>query len=396
MTHRPGLYRPRRLPLPMSSGVIIPPGSSCALTARPQTSKFYPERLLIKEASHWKIDAIRVEDRAGDLVRDLPGTTFAPDAPGRFPGCGEIEIRPGGQLTVVTTYTGPREAGLPFEACVFGTDDQAPRVTSTWGKEEKIATARGTCAIPPNTTVRLSTHPMKYDAWPSRLVIQDASDWIVNDVYVGEVSIFAQSGDVPGSMFSEEVRSMVCLGHLAPGDALSVVATYVGVRPRAEFAYELYGTLDESEAGDLPIAAILPMSSGVNILPSASAQLTSRCRSPDHRSRGIGPRQGFLAEQIVLGDPANWTLSDVKIGRASQFAQSGDVPGLAFGPGTLGSAVSFDVAPADIDVIIVATHVGPREAGDAFVCGILGSIVDLTEIDPAPRHSRTLSIHDLR
>jgi hypothetical protein len=53
-------------------------------------------------------------------------------------------------------------------------------------------------------------------------------------------------------------------------------------------------------------------------------------------------------------------FNDIKIGRASQFAQSGDVPGLAFSPGTLGGRVSFDVALAGIDVSIITTHIGPR------------------------------------
>lgn len=79
-----------------------------------------------------------------------------------------------------------------------------------------------------------------------------------------------------------------------------------------------------------------------------------------------------------------------------QFAMSGDVPGLAFSPTTLGGQVSFDVAPAGIDVAIVTTHIGPREVGAAFVCGILGSIVDLAEVDPSPRRGRILSARDLR
>ena len=402
MINRLGLFRPLRLPLPMSTGLPIFPTQSTQITARPQTSKFYPERLVIKDAAHWKIDRIRVGDRAGVLVQDLPGAVFASDAPGRFPGCGEIEIPPGGELIVEVTYTGLREAGIPFEACVFGSDDQTPppvAPTARWGGGKKIATARSECPIPTNTSVKLLTDPMKHDVWPSRLVIKCASDWVVNDVCVGEVSIFTQSGDVPGSMFSEDVKdaeSAICLGRLAAGDKFSVVATYVGTASDAEFVYELYGTHAESEAADLPIAVILPMSTGISILPSKSAQITSRCQPPDGLRRGIGPRQGFIAERIVVEGGADWVFNDVRIGRTSQFAQSGDVPGLAFSSGTLGGAVSFDVAQAGIDVAIVTTHIGPREVGAAFVCGILGSIVDLTAVDPAPRRGRILSVRDLR
>jgi hypothetical protein len=377
----------------MSNGFNILPTQTAQITVHPQTSKFYPERLLIKEAAHWKIDAIRVGDRDSALVQNLPGSMFAHDAPGRFPGCGEIEIPPGGKLIVQTTYIGPRATGIPFEACVFGSDDQTPLPvvsTARRGTEKKIATARSERAIPPNMSVKLPTHPIKHDAWPSRLVIKGASDWVVNDVCVGEVSIFAQSGDVPGSMFSEdaESESAICLGRLAAGDKFSVVATYVGTASDAEFVYELYGTLAESEAADLPIAVILPMTTGVNIPTNTLAQLTGRCE--------IGPRRGFVAERIVVEGAADWVFNDIQIGRASQFAESGDVPGLAFSPGTLGGQVSFDVARPRINVVIKTTYIGPRESGDSFVCGILGSIVDLTEADPPLPRGRILLVRDLR
>ncbi len=143
-----------------------------------------------------------------------------------------------------------------------------------------------------------------------------------------------------------------------------------------------YGTQAEFEAADLPIAAILPMSTGIHILPDTSAQITARCQSPNRLRRGIGPHQGFMAGRIVLDNSADWSINDIKIGRASQFVQSGDVPGLAFSPKTPGNAVFFDAARPGIDVAIVTTHVGPREGGAAFYCGILGSVVNLTNDVP--------------
>jgi hypothetical protein len=130
------------------------------------------------------------------------------------------------------------------------------------------------------------------------------------------------------------------------------------------------------------------MSTGKNIPLNTSAQLTGRCE--------IGPGRGFVAERIVVERAADWVFNDIKIGRASQFAQSGDLPGLAFGPDTPGGQVSFDVARPRIDVTISTTYIGPRESGDSFVCGILGSIVDVPEVDPSPRRGRILSVRDLR
>jgi hypothetical protein len=381
----------------MSTGLPILPMQLVQITARPQTSKFYPERLLIKDAAHWKIDAIRVGNQASALVQHLPGEMFAPDAVGRFPGCGEIQIPQGGELIVQVTYTGRAKSGLPFEACVFGSDGQPLASTANRGVGKKIATVMSSDAIPFNKSVKLSTDPMEHDAWPCRLVIKGASDWVVNDVRVGEVSIFVQSGDVPGSLFAEDFKggaSAICMGHLAAGDKFSVVARYVGTSD-AELVYELYGTNVESEAADLAIASILPMSTGVSIFPTHSAQITGRCPLRGVHGRGIGIDQGFLSERIIVERATDWIFNEIKIGRLSQFAHSGDVPGMAFSPETLGGQVSFAVARAGLDVAFVTTYNGPREDGDTFVGGILGSLVDLADGDTAPGHERILTIRDL-
>jgi hypothetical protein len=396
MIHRFGSYLPCRFPLPISSGVNILPGQSVSITARPQTSKFYPERLLIKDAFDWRIDNIYIGGY-GAICRDLSGSMFAPDVLGRFPGCGEIEIFSGGDLSISARYIGHKESGIPFEACVFGSDDRMPTIARRPRQgQKKIATARSECAISAQQTAQLFTDPMKHDAWPCRLLIKNASDWTIHDVCVGEVSIFAQSGYVPGSMFSEEAESEICLGRLTAGDKFSVVATYVGSEPGAEFSYEVYGTHDESEVGSLPVAVILPMSSGCLLRREISAQITGRCQPPAARRRGIGPHQGFLAEQIFAEDASDWIINDIKIGRVSQFAQCADIPGLAFSPGTLGCQVSFDLARTLIDVAIITSYSGPRESGDIFTCGILGSVVDLPAIDQEPQRGRVLSVHDLR
>ena len=188
-------------------------------------------------------------------------------------------------------------------------------------------------------------------------------------------------------MLSENSKN--CLGRLPAGVTFTVSATYVGNAPDAALVYELYGTHTEAEAADRPIAAILPMTTGVLIQQLQLAQLTGRCQ--------IGPHQGFVAERLVVESAADWVVSSIMVGRSSQFAQLGDVPGLAFGPGTMGSAVSFDVARARIDVSLQTTYIGPRESS-SFVCGILGSLVDLTETAPSlsPRRGHAQLVRDSR
>lgn len=370
-----------RFPLPMSTGVWILPGQCATLTARPQLP-FYPERLLIKNAERWRIHEIQVASGSQEprkLAKSLPGERFALGAPGRFPGAGELLVPAGDQVIVNLEYVGPLEAGEPFEACVFGSDDRAVVSPVVPSSSPKLAAARTECRILPGTSAKLLTDPGEHPLWPDRLAIHDSQDWIVHDVLLGDRSLFAQSGDVPGVLFAKSSHASIQMGRLDAGDRFCVYATYVGANPGgAELAYDLFGTRDAPAVSIAPRRqAILPMSSGVNILPETSAQMTSRCLPSSPRVTGLPTGYGFRARRIALDQAADWTICDVKIGNLSQFLQSGDVPGVAFDPMAQGCQVAFGAAPVGIDVTFVATCVSPLESGRAFVCGIVGDIVPM-------------------
>jgi hypothetical protein len=108
---------------------------------------------------------------------------------------------------------------------------------------------------------------------------------------------------------------------------------------------------------------ILPMSSGSNILPNTSVQVTARPQNV-----------AFRPERIVIGgEPANWIINDVKVGNRSQFSQSGDVPGELFAATTIDSFVSFETVQTAMDFVILTTFVGTSESGSPFICGVLGT-----------------------
>ena len=108
---------------------------------------------------------------------------------------------------------------------------------------------------------------------------------------------------------------------------------------------------------------ILPMSSGSNILPNTSVQVTARPQNV-----------AFRPERIVIGGtPADWIINDVKVGNRSQFSQSGDVPGELFAATTIDSFVSFETVQTAMDFVILTTFVGTSESGSPFICGVLGT-----------------------
>ncbi len=107
----------------------------------------------------------------------------------------------------------------------------------------------------------------------------------------------------------------------------------------------------------------LPMSSGVNILPNTSAQITSRPQNV-----------AFRPERIIIGgSPSDWIVNDIKVGNRSQFSQSGDVPGEMFAATTIDSFVSMETVQTAMDFVMLVTFVGASESGAPFVCGVLGT-----------------------
>jgi len=107
---------------------------------------------------------------------------------------------------------------------------------------------------------------------------------------------------------------------------------------------------------------ILPMSSGVNILPNTSAQITSRPQN-----------YAFRPERVIISNASDWVINDIKVGNMSQFSQSGDVPGEMFAATTIDGFVKFTTCQTAMDFVIVTTFVGASEAGSSFVCGVLGT-----------------------
>ena len=127
-------------------------------------------------------------------------------------------------------------------------------------------------------------------------------------------------------------------------------------------AFALLGYEEKKEA---PRRAILPMGSGVSILPNATANITSRPQS-----------MAFRPERVVIGGtPSDWIVNDIKVGNRSQFSQSGDVPGEVFAASASDSFVSFDTVQTAMDFVMTVTYVGPNKDGEPFNCGVLGTAV---------------------
>lgn len=113
---------------------------------------------------------------------------------------------------------------------------------------------------------------------------------------------------------------------------------------------------------------ILPMSTGVPILPTQSAQITGRPQAMVFRVERF-----IISNAGTSGGAADWIVNDIKIGNQSQFVQSGDVPGDMFATNTIDAFVSFRTAQTAMDVVVVCTYIGMNESGVPFYASMLGT-----------------------
>jgi hypothetical protein len=113
---------------------------------------------------------------------------------------------------------------------------------------------------------------------------------------------------------------------------------------------------------------ILPMSTGVPILPTQSAQITGR-----PQTIVFSINRFLISNAGTAGGAADWIVNDIKIGNRSQFVQSGDVPGDLFATNAIDTFVRFDTAQTAMDVVVVVTYIGLNECGAPFFGAMVGT-----------------------
>jgi hypothetical protein len=150
----------------------------------------------------------------------------------------------------------------------------------------------------------------------------------------------------------------------APDQPTAAASGLVGSRYRIPPRNSLIQDPGPDRAG----REVLPMSTGVAILPTQSAQITARPQRVAFR-----PERVFISAAGTAGGAADWVVNDIKIGNRSQFSQSGDVPGDMFATNAIDGFVSFETAQTAMDVVMVVTYIGLNESGVPFFASIVGT-----------------------
>lgn len=106
--------------------------------------------------------------------------------------------------------------------------------------------------------------------------------------------------------------------------------------------------------------SVLPLNTGVPILPTQSAQITGL-------SHTRVPRVGrlMISNMGTVGEAADWIVNDLKINEVSQFSSVRQ--GAVFLPSATDEFLRWDAAPNALDVVVlVVTYVGLNEKGCPF------------------------------
>jgi hypothetical protein len=156
----------------------------------------------------------------------------------------------------------------------------------------------------------------------------------------------------------------------APSGAPPSMSGWVGAEmgPPLGFAFPPRAAVVDAPLPTQANRDILPMSTGVPILPTQSAQITGR---PQTLVFKIG--RFVISNAGTAGGSADWIVNDIKIGNVSQFVQSGDVPGDMFATNAIDTFVRFAPAQTAMDVVVVVTYIGLNESGCPFFGAMVGT-----------------------
>ena len=364
-SHLNSVPNTQRIPLPLSTAVPILPGQFVQITARPQIESFWPDRLLIKNADHWHIERLTVgmgKSPWSSLI-DGPqrGSVFSLDT---WHPLTALEVSCDECVSLVVSYTGSNEQGESLEAVMFGWEECPPRKPTDRNKadnSERVSEQAESKSVRANEMAVLSMAIRSPALFVDHFTIRDAKDWIVNDIRTRGKSIFLQNGDLPGEMFSGSAP--VILEPLAADDRVDIAATYVGNNTTAHLVVELSGTAEPKPSDFIDqraVSCFLPLSTDVQILPKQSAQITGRSRS------------SFLLERLIIADPDDWIVNDIKIGNRALLAQGGDLPGQAFSSRAVGCAMTIHPVSKLLDFKVVLTRGESCKEGAGFFCGVQG------------------------
>ena len=236
-----------RLILPLHLPRVLP-HQPTRVTARAKKGAVDIDRIFISGAGteggagDWVVNDIEVDGRSQLTLKNLSGALFGthgvaanPKATTTFSIEGFDPVEYNREFAIIVTYVGPNPDGVPFFASAIGTPPpQRPTIVPIVSGSPLLISTKTTIGA------LIKGAPFQVE----RLEIEDAWDWIVNDLRINGRTQFAQSGDIPGDMFATSaIDSFVSLEECTAGGEIEVDVTYIGTAERSIFKGRLEGTV---------------------------------------------------------------------------------------------------------------------------------------------------------
>jgi len=240
-----------------------------------------------------------------------------------------------------------------------------------------------TARVVPHAPTRIRSTPKYGPLTLERLTLSGAGtpggacDWVVNDCEVDGVSQLAVK-DLPGVLFgsrgivAEHKRATSTilfsgLDVIESASEVTVTVTYVGPNPEgAAFFGSIVGSPPPQRPTVLPIATRGPIRGRTTIRARLDAPLRIDAIEIDDRYDG-----------------SDWRVHDIRVDGATQFKQTGVIPGDLFSTTVIASYVRFRFDAGQLLEIDVE-HVGDEPAGLPFVGRVLGTVVRDDYDEPPP------------
>ena len=241
----PSAANPHRVGPPIPR---IPPNQKTRIVVRPIHGAFTIENLFISSAgtpggsADWIVNEIEINGCLQRVPKDIPGTLFGSGSVAHVSFAGLDVVERDRELALTVTYVGTNPEGIPFFASATGSRPaQNPTVVPIAVRDPLEPTNR--------MTIRVSEQSVPFQV--ERFIIEDgnteggSADWIVNDLRIGNRSQFAQSGDIPGDLFTTNAVGIFVKFDPAPAKgAIEIDVTYIGLRKEgALFRGRLEGTV---------------------------------------------------------------------------------------------------------------------------------------------------------
>lgn len=251
-------------PMPFAPRLILPlhlprvlPHQPMRATARAKEGAIDIDRIFISGAgteggaSDWVVNDIEVDGRSQLTLKNLSGALFGtrgvaanPKATTTFSIEGFDPVEYDRELAIIVTYVGSNPDGIPLYASAVGSSPpQRPTIVPI--------VSDAPLPISTKTTIgaRIENAPFQVD----RIEIEEAWDWIVNDLRINGKTQFAQSGNIPGDMFATTaIVEFVSLEECGAGDEIEIDVTYIGAAEKTIFKGRLEGTVVRDDYSSPP------------------------------------------------------------------------------------------------------------------------------------------------